>query len=136
MVRAEIFGLDPMLIWAVGILGIIILAILVLSNEDPLMVLLIGVIIIVATLILGNLYEYSVYSFSNNMKWTLIVINPPQSTFVWYYLDMKNLAPLRDVVFYTKWLAVGAVGIITIAKAYDAFRGGWKTLKPDQFKEQ
>ncbi|MHA1378815.1 MAG: hypothetical protein ACTSRG_10575 [Candidatus Helarchaeota archaeon] len=136
MVRAEIFGFDPMLIWAAAILGIIILAIIVLSNEDPLMVLVIGALIVIATLVIGNLFEYSVYSFSDNMRYTLLFIHPPESTLTWWLLDTKELAPIRSFVSITKYIAIGVVLFLTIIKAYGAFRGGWKTLKPGQFKEK
>ena len=136
MVRAEIFGFDPMLIWAAAVLGVIVLAVIVLNNEDPLLVLLIGAVICIATLILGNLFEHSVFSFIDNIYWSILTNAPQNSIILMWLVDSKEYVPMRVFVEYTKYILIGVVLFLTLINAYNAFQGGWKTLKEGQFKEK
>ncbi|NVM05004.1 MAG: hypothetical protein HWN67_21965 [Candidatus Helarchaeota archaeon] len=136
MVRAEIFGFDPMLIFLACMLGIIVLAFIILSNEDPLLVLINAGLLLLATLVLGNLFEHSVYTFSSNFTYSFIFVRPDPNFIIYYILDQKELVPIRRFVFWTKYGVIGVVIVLTIWKGINALRGGWKTLHKDQFKEK
>ncbi len=136
MVRAEIFGFDPMLIFLACMLGIIVLAFIILSNEDPLLVAINAGLLILATIVIGNLFEHSVYKFSSNFKWTFILVRPDPHFLIYYILDTKVLEPIRTFVQYLMYVVIGVVIFLFIIKGYNALRGGWKTLHKDQFKEK
>ncbi len=140
MVRAEIFGLDPLLIFAICMIGIIILAFITLSNEDPLLVLIIGVLLIASTFILGNLFEYDIYGFSTLFKYAAITLFGVPGQQIWLlgymYLGTKELQPIVNLITVVKYIVVAIILFLTVIKGYNALRGGWKTLKPDQFKEK
>lgn len=139
MVRAEIFGFDPILIFLACMLGVIVLAFIILSNEDPLLVLINAGLLILATLVIGNLFEHSVFKFSNNFMLSVVHItlisNKSDTLLLYFILDM-DLAPIRTFVQYIVYITIGVVIFLFIWKGYSALRGGWKVLHKDQFKEK
>jgi len=139
MVRAEIFGFDPLLVFAACMLGIIILAFIILSNEDVLLVLVNAGILILATLILVNLFEYSVFAFDSSFQLAILHMTAMsgQPTYALLYMILNmDLQPIVTMLNYAKYTVLGVIILLTIVKGYSALRGGWKTLKPDQFKEK
>lgn len=139
MVRAEIFNFDPMLIFLACMLGIIVLAFIILSNEDPLLVVINAGLLILATLVICNLFEHSVYKFSKNFLLSVIhisVITKESDTLLLYYILDMGLAPIRTFVQYMMYVILGVLIFLTIWKGINALRGGWKTLHPGEFKEK
>ena len=139
MVRAEIFGFDPMLIFLACMLGVIVLAFIILSNEDPLLVAINAGLLILATIVIGNLFEHSVYKFSSNFLLSVLHITAMSEnadTFLLYIILDKDLIPIRTFVQYLMYIVIGVVIFLFILKGYNALRGGWKTLHKDQFKEK
>ncbi|MFX0133864.1 MAG: hypothetical protein ACFFDN_09475 [Candidatus Hodarchaeota archaeon] len=139
MVRTEIFGFDPMLIFLAFMLGIIVLAFIILSNEDPLLVVINAGLLILATIVIGNLFEHSVYKFSNNFLLSVIhisIITKESDSLLLYLILDIDLVKIRTFVQFTMYIILGVVIFLTIWKGYNALRGGWKVLHKDQFKEK
>lgn len=138
MVRSEIFGFDPLLIFVITMIGIIILAFIVLSNKDPLLVLIIAALLAVATMIIGNLFEYGVYSFSYEFQLAVIqlAVSGQHIWFILYLLLNQQLQPITTFITDFKYFVIIVIFVLFLLNCRNALRGGWKTLHTDQFKEK
>ncbi|MHA1385040.1 MAG: hypothetical protein ACTSR3_14930 [Candidatus Helarchaeota archaeon] len=96
-------------------------------------------ILILATLILVNLFEYSVFAFDSSFQLAILHMTAMsgQPTYALLYMILNmDLQPIVTMLNYAKYTVLGVIILLTIVKGYSALRGGWKTLKPDQFKEK
>ena len=141
MVRSEIFGIDPILIFLVMMLGLIILAMLVLQNKDPLLVIAGGLFLVISTFLIGNWFEYDIYSFSHNFTLSILhlTVSQNQLWLVLYLFLNEQLKAMNSPFGLINIVTYGVALIImllTVIKGYGALRGGWKALHKDQFKDK